>query len=126
MTDSLEALADEQLFMLAEDIKLQLEKGVEKGTRPLLYLLAEQRKRAVQAVIGIINADAEDAKVIRSFQQEAKLYYDLMENVRVMLQRGREADSRIAEVERESIGNALDDMDPEERRLLNIEPRGND
>jgi hypothetical protein len=124
--DSLEALADEQLWLLAEDIKLQLEKGVDKGTRPLLYLLAQQRKRAAAALIGIINTDANKADEIRRLQQEAKLYFDLMENVRAMLQAGREADRRIAENEREALSNALDDMDPEERRVLNIEPRGDD
>jgi hypothetical protein len=124
MTDSLEALADEQLWLLAEDLKLQLEKGA--GTRPVLYLLAQQRQRAVAAIMGLVNVDPTKIEDIRGYQKEAALYYDLMENVRVMLQRGREADSRIADRDRESIADALDDMTEEERRTLNVEPRGDD
>lgn len=122
--DTLEKLSDEQLFMLAEDIKLQLERGA--GTRPVIYLLAMQRQRAVLAMSGIINADPEDAKTIRGFQQEIQLYHDLIEHCREMLNRGKEADARIAEMERESLNASLDDMSEEERRALNIEPRGDD
>lgn len=122
--DSLENLADEQLWLLAEDVRIQLEKGT--GTRPVLYLLAQQRQRAVKAIIGLVNVDPTKASDIREYQKEAGLYYDLMENVREMLQRGREADMRINERERESLSDALDDMTEEERRQLNVEPRGDD
>jgi hypothetical protein len=122
--DSLERLTDEQLWLLADNIKSQLEKKPEN--QPVIYLLAQQRQRAVKAVMGLINVDPTKADDIRGYQQEAALYFDLMEHVREMLQRGREADQRIAENERESLSNALDDMDPEERRALQIEPRGDD
>lgn len=122
--DSLERLTDEQLWLLAADIKRQLEKKPEN--QPVIYLLAQQRQRAVKAVMGLINVNPTNVDDIRGYQQEAALYFDLMEHVREMLQRGREADQRIAENERESLSNALDDMDPEERRALQIEPRGDD
>lgn len=124
--DSLEKLSDEQLWLLAEDVRMQLEKGQDKGYRPVLYLLAQQRQRATKAVIGLVNVDPTDVKAIAAYQSEAALYYDLMENVREMLQRGREADSRIDDRERESLSDALDDMTDEERRNLNLEPRGDD
>jgi hypothetical protein len=122
--DSLDQLADEQLWLLAEDVRIQLEKGT--GTRPVLYLLAAQRQRAVQAIKGLINVDPTDVEQISGFQREAALFFDLMENCREMLQRGREADQRIAENERESMAKMLDDMSPEERKALNIEPKGED
>jgi hypothetical protein len=117
-------LADEQLRLLAVDLQVQLEKGT--GTRPVLYLLAQQRQRAVKAVIGLVNVSPTDAEAIRGYQQEAALYYDLIEHCREMLNRGREADRRIDEEERSLAAEAIEGMSEEERRALNIEPRGDD
>lgn len=122
--DTLETLSDEQLRLLAIDLQVQLEKGT--GTRPVVYLLSMQRQRAVLAMTGIINADPEEAKIIRGFQQEIQLYHDLIGHCREMLNRGREADRRIDEEERASLEIAIEGMSEEERRALRIEPRGDD
>lgn len=122
--DSLETLSDEQLRLLAADVQVQLEKGT--GTRPVVFLLAQQRLRAVKAIMGLVNASPTDADAIRGYQQEAALYYDLIEHCREMLVRGREADSRINEEERASLDEAIAGMSDEERRALKIEPRGED
>lgn len=122
--DSLERLTDEQLRLLAADVQVQLEKGT--GTRPVVYLLAQQRARAVKAVIGLVNVPPNDVEAIRGYQQEAALYYDLIENCREMLAAGREAESRIKEEERASLQEATDNMSDEDRKALQIEPRGDD
>lgn len=122
--DSLEKLSDEQLRLLAVDVQVQLEKGT--GTRPVLYLLAQQRLHAVKAITGLINVEPTDAEAIRGYQQQAALYFDLMENCREMLNRGREADSRIKEEERASLQEAIEGMSDEDRQALQIEPRGDD
>lgn len=124
MDDHLDRLADEELYFLAEDLKMQLEKGA--GMRPVLFLLSNQRARAVKAIHGLIEANPTDADSIRQFQQEARLYHDLMDHCREMIQRGKEADARIAEDERASAAAALIEMEPEEKRLLNVETTGED
>lgn len=122
--DPLAHLADEQLRLLAVDLQVQLERG--SGTRPVLYLLAQQRARAVKAITGLVNVPPTDTEAVRGYQQEASLYYDLIEGCREMLNRGREADRRINEEERSSLDEAIEGMSDEERRALNIEPRGDD
>ena len=124
MTDLLEKLVDDELYYLAEDLKMQLEKGA--GTRPVLFLLSNQRQRAVKAIHGLIEANPTDHEMIRQFQQEARLYYDLMEHCREMIRRGKEADARIGELEREALAVSLEQMEPEEKRLLNVETAGED
>lgn len=124
MDDLLDRLVDEELFYLAEDLKMQLEKGA--GTRPVVFLLSNQRQRAAKAIRGIVNVDPTDAKTVAQFQQEARLYFDLIEHCREMLNRGREADRNIDENERIAFNDAIVAMPEEERRALNIEPRGND
>jgi hypothetical protein len=122
--DSLEQISDEQLRLLAADVQVQLEKGT--GTRPVLYLLAQQRQRAVKAIIGLVNVLPHETEIIRGYQQEAALYSDLIDHCREMLNRGREADRRIYEEERTSLHEAIDNMSDEDRQALKIEPRGED
>lgn len=124
MSDPLEKLGDEELYLLAVDLKVQLEKGT--GTRPILYLLAKQRERAAMALVGLVDVDPTDTAKIRGFQQEAALYHDLIMHCRELLNRGREADRNIAENERAALAEAVEGMSEEERRALNVEPRGDD
>lgn len=124
--DPLEKLSDEQLVLLSADVEVQLEARHSSGHRPIVYLLAMQRQRATAAIAGIINADPEDAKVIRGFQQEIALYHDLIGHCRELLTRGREADRNISEQERAALADAIEGMSDEERNALKIEPRGDD
>jgi hypothetical protein len=124
MTDPIEKLADQQLLLLAADVQVQLEKGT--AMRPVLYMLAEARSRAAKALLLFMDVDAEKPADIRKLQSELKLYDDMIGSVRMMLQMGREAQSRISEDNRLEIQEIVDSMSPEDRRLYNLQPQGSD
>lgn len=124
MTDPIEKLADEQLLLLATDIQVQLEKGT--AMRPVLYMLAESRRRAATALLLFMDIDAEKPADIRKLQSELKLYDDMVASVRMMLQMGREAETRIHENDRLAIDEIMQAMSPEDRRLINLQPQGTD
>lgn len=124
MTDPIEKLADDELRFLSADIQVQLERGT--ATRPVLYLLSEARKKAAKAFVMFMDADPNDSKLIARLQSEAKLYDDMVLACRGMLTRGKEADRRIRESDREALEEITADMSDDERRLNNLEPRGTD
>lgn len=121
MIDPIEALAEAQLFELALDVRVQLEKGT--GTRPVLWLLAQQRTKAREAIGKIVEVDATETEAIRNFQQEIRLYGDLVSSCRDLIARGKEADALIAETDRSDISEI---MSPEEQRLHGFQPQGDD
>lgn len=121
MIDPIEKLADEQLFELALDVRVQLEKGT--GTRPVLWLLAQQRTKAREAISKMVEVDATETDAIRNFQQEIRLYGDLIAACRDLIARGREADALIAEADRSDIAEI---MSPEERQLHGFQTQGDD
>lgn len=124
MTDPIEKLADEQLLLLAADVQVQLERGT--AMRPVLYMLAEARKRAANALLLFMDVDAEKPADIRKLQAELKLYDDMVGSTRMMLQMGREAQTRIDENDRIAIEEIMQGMSAEDRRLIQLQPQGTD
>lgn len=124
MRDPIEALGNEHLFELAADVQVQLERGT--GTRPVLWLLAEQRAKARTAMAGLVEVDATEADAIRSFQNEIRLYGDLVTACQNLMTRGREADAMIAETARSDIAEIVGNMSPEDRKLYGLEQRSDD
>lgn len=122
--DPIFQLAESQMFILAADLQVQLEKGT--GTRPVLWLLANARQKAAKAFVMFIDADPEDAKLIRQLQTEVKLYDDMMVACQQMLDRGKDADRAIKESDRQALDEIASQMSDEERRLNNIEQQGKD
>jgi hypothetical protein len=122
--DPIEKLADEQLRFLSADLQVQLERGT--GTRPVLWLLANARKKAAKAFVMFMDADPGDVKLIQRLQAEVKLYDDMILSCRALFARGKEADRNIRESDREALEEIASEMTDEERRLNNIEPRGQD
>src|ERR1700733_4364366 len=98
MKDPIEALADEQLFEMALDVQVQLEKGT--GTRPVLWMLSQQRAKAREAMAKLVDVDATEIEAIRALQSEVRLYGDLVTSCQNLMRRGREADAMIAEKDR--------------------------
>jgi hypothetical protein len=94
--------------------------------RPVLYMLAEARRRAATALLLFMDIDAEKTADIRKLQSELKLYDDMVTSTRMMLQMGREAQSRVKENDRLEIQEIVDSMSPEDRRLYNLQPQGTD
>lgn len=124
MKDPTEALADEQLYELAADVQVQLEKGT--GTRPVLWLLAQQRTKAREAMAKLVEVDATETEAIRSLQSEIRLYGDLVTSCQDLMVRGREADAAIAERDRSDMAEIVGSMSPEERRLHGFPQQGDD
>lgn len=122
--DPIEKLGDEQMRELAADVFVQLEKGT--AMRPVLFMLVRARQRASKAITMFIDANAEDPKVIRKLQNEIALYDDMVTSIREMLARGREADTRISENDRNAIDEIASEMSEEDRRLHGLQPRGQD
>ena len=103
--DAISAAARAVLIEMQIDLKVQLEKNT--GVRPMLYLLAGARNRAVTAIGKMIDIDATEVEAIRALQAEVRVYSDMMELAKEMLNRGREADREIHEEDREAIAAYL-------------------
>lgn len=124
MKDPTEALSNEQLYELAADVQVQLEKGT--GTRPVLWLLAEQRAKARTAMVKLVEVDATETEAIRALQNEIRLYGDLVTACHNLIIRGREADALIAESDRSDMAEIIGDMSPEQQQLHGFQPQGDD
>jgi hypothetical protein len=124
MIDAVEALSNEQLYQLAVDVQVQLEQG--SGTRPVLWLLAQQRAKASVAMMKLVEVDASETQAIRALQNEVRLYGDLVEACQSLILRGREADSLINESDRSDMSEIIGDMSPEDRRLHGFEQQGDE
>lgn len=124
MKDPIEALAEEQLYELAVDVQVQLEKGT--GTRPVLWLLAQQRAKAREAMEKLVDVDATEADAIRALQSEIRLYGDLVTACQGLIVRGREADHMIAEEDRSDMADIIGSMSPEDQRLHGFKQQGDD
>jgi hypothetical protein len=110
--DAISAAARDALVHMSIDLKVQLEKGT--GTRPMLYLLAGARNRAVEAISKIIEIDATETQAIRSLQAEVRIYSDMMELAKEMLSRGKEADREISEEDRVAVAGFLNTQEARE------------
>lgn len=103
--DAISAAARAVLIDMYLDLKVQLEKG--PGTRPMLYLLASARNKAVAAMRQMIEIDVTQIDAVRTLQAEVRLYGDMMDAARDMLNRGKEADREVFEEDREAIADYL-------------------
>lgn len=119
--DAISAAARSMLIYSAIDLKVQLEKGT--GTRPMLYFLASQRNKAVDAMRKMVEIDPSETGAITALQNEVRLYGDLMEAARDMLSRGREADW---EMHQEDLDAIRDFLTTEEAQALGITPASED
>jgi predicted RNA polymerase sigma factor len=104
------------------DVKVQLERGT--GTRPVLWLLAQARARAVDSIRKLIEIDASETEAIRSLQAEVRLYGDMVESCRDLVARGKEADREIDDEAREEIAEIIETSD--EARSMGLAPATED
>ncbi len=103
--DAIDAAARAFLIDSYLDLKVQLEKGT--GTRPMLYLLADARNKAVIAIRKMVEIDVSETASLMALQQEIRLYGDMMDAAGRMLSRGAEADHEIHERDRAEIADFL-------------------
>ena len=120
----IEQLADQRLVELSADLQVQLEKGT--GTRPVLWMLTQARKRAAKAIDLFIDVAPEDVDQVKNIKHELTIYNDLIGLARELLERGKEADNRIKEGDRAAIDELVQQMTPDERRLMRLEPQQKD
>lgn len=106
MKDFIEELSLNQESDLGVDLMVQLEQGT--GTRPVLWLLCRAKKRAASAIATLARADVTQTAALIILQSQIQLYDELMMDCQALLARGREADRRLKESEREEIADALD------------------
>jgi len=115
MSDPIEAIARQQLIDMSIDLQVQLERGT--GTRPMLWLLARARTRAIVAVFSIVKIDPSKADEIRMLQNEVNLYSDLIDDCRALLARGNEEDRELDEQDRMEIADLLTPEDAQRAGL---------
>jgi hypothetical protein len=106
---------------MAVDLQVQLERGT--GCRPMLYLLAQSRKRAAEAIFALTKIDPTKTDDIRHLQNEVTLYDDMMASARELLARAPEEDRLISEDEREEIAKFLT---PEQAQLMGLDQHHED
>ena len=119
--DAMSAAARAVLIDMYLDLKVQLEKGT--GTRPMLWLLADARNKAVDAIRKIIEIEISVGQIdaLRALQAEVRLYGDMMDAAERMLARGKEADREVNEEDREAIADYLTTPEAREAGLDHTE-----
>lgn len=107
MDGGIEHAATARAIELSYDIQLQLERTAKAGFRPLLFILADARQRAIAALTQLAIVDASDAKAIRILQNEVVRFDDMVATCRKALAQAHEAGARIDEQERAAINNLI-------------------
>lgn len=108
-------IADSELILSYIDLQVQLEKGT--GTRPVLWLLNDARKKAVAAFHALVRIDCNDAEGVRTLQNEVIMFDELIASCQQMVNRGREADRAIDEADREQLAAFLKTTEAREMGL---------
>lgn len=122
--DPIERIADEHLREIYYDVMVQLERGT--GTRPVLWVLTEARKKAAAAIVQMTLIDPTRIEDLRTCQATIRVYDEMVLLFRDLMKRGKDADRTIHEQEREEIGDLVHDLSPEEQRMAGLEPQGTD
>ena len=115
MNEPIETIARQRLIEMAIDLQVQLERG--SGTRPVLWLLARARARAVTAIYSMVKIDPTRADEIRMLQNEVNLYGDLVDDCKALLARGQEEDRELDEQDRIEIADLLSPEDAQRAGL---------
>lgn len=124
MRDPIEELGNEQLYLLATDLRVQLEKGT--ANAPVLFLLNTARAKARVALAKMVEVDAGEVDAMRSLQQDVRLYGDMIAACQALVAAGREADSLISESDRGELEEIVRDMSLEDRKILGLQQQGDD
>lgn len=118
MPSPIDHIADSQLILSYLDLQVQLERGT--GTRPVLWLLNQARKKAVNAMAAMVKIDCNDAEGIRTLQNEVIVFDELVTSCHQMLVRGKEADREIDEADREALAQFLTTTEAREMGLTPV------
>lgn len=120
MNDPIAQLADARLLETAADLQVQLERGT--AMRPVLYMLIRARERAAEAMTKLVEIDASEEGAIRALQNEVRLYGDMVESCRDLMEAGRTQMLAIKENDRETMAELIEGLDEETQRLIGVQP----
>lgn len=107
---------------LSADVEVQLTS--KDGFQPIVYLLNEARQKAASAMVGLVDIDPSNADAIRILQNEVKIYEDMVNACRKMVDDGKVAEMQISQEAREELYNVV--MDPDTRRMVGADIEGMD
>lgn len=102
-------MALQKLMQASAALEVQFDRDASR--RPILFLLKKAREAAATAMDAIVFCDPNDAPLVRQLQHEIRRYDDLVTWCREIIIEGKEADQRLAEIEREEFASAI--VDPE-------------
>lgn len=102
-------MAMRKLMEASASLEVQFDKDA--GRRPVLFLLKKAREAAVAAMDALIFVDPTRADDVRQLQHEIRRYDDLVTWCREIIIDGKEADQRLAEIDREEFASAV--IDPQ-------------
>lgn len=93
-----------------------------RRSEPMLVFLHEAKEDAANALVKLIDVDAEDHATIRKLQNEVRRFDDLVGWMKARLLEGPEAEVELNQMQiEEARGLVIDD---ETARELNIQPEG--
>lgn len=101
---------DDDTITRALDLSDRLEKDLAADRGGVVVALAvTARNSAIEAMRALVVCDAEDPKVIRALQNEARRYADMIRWMGNIVQLGRDAEAEITPGEVEEIRHALNE-----------------
>lgn len=103
MKGGIEHLSERHLIEMSGDIEVQLERGAKQGFRPIALLLVKARQQAAAAITQLCLADPADSTAIKLLQNEVVRFDDLLKFCREIVQKGKEADRKLTNEEREEV-----------------------
>jgi hypothetical protein len=111
---------------LSAEVEVQFLDGVQGG-RPLVEIWHRLRDEAAEAMVALVLENAEDIPKIRDLQRKALMFDDFTRLARAILQEGKDAESRISDLEVGDMRNELvGDADDELAAQLGLEEDNKD
>lgn len=115
--DAIERLALNRAVQISAELEVQLDKNPK--TQPLIAVLSLAKEQAALAMRGLVMVDPNETKQVREFQNEVRRYDDLVLWMRQLIVEGKEADRRIAEMDREEFEDLINSPEvADERRAV--------
>lgn len=112
--DAIERLALERAVKLSAVLEVQLEKNPK--LQPMAAILGLAKEQAALAMRGLVFVEPTDVEKVRAFQHEVRRYDDLVAWARKIVVEGKEADRRLAEIDRLEMEMLVTDPEVQDER----------
>lgn len=94
-------LQEQRLIQLSAELEVQIARDAKPTMQPIVAILAIARREAFASLDKLIYIDPNDKDMVRELQHEVRRYEDLVEWIKDIIVKGREADSRLTAEERD-------------------------